>query len=1598
MRKWLPPYQFLLLSCPLALTAGNTSAQLVAKFSSNISEGCAPFVVRYKDESLGNPTAWKWDLGNGTTSYFQNPAATYFNPGTYTIKLVVQNAVGRDSIVKVNYITVYASPIVDFIASDTGGCYPLKVQFTDRSIAGDGAIVKWLWDFGDGNIDSVLQPQHIYDDLGNYNVSLQVKNTKGCISTLTRANYIKLNNGINSGFHFNVPNNCKPPTDITFVNETVGTGVIAYEWLFGDGATSSLANPVHRYNSPGTYTVKLTARNNAGCIDSVVKFQALTIGAVKADFTAPAVICVGEQLALTNRSGPNPTAAFWDFGDGTYSASINAVKTYQTSGPFVIKLVSDFGACKDSLTKSILVLDKPMAGFDAVNPAACKPPVTTSFVNKSSGGIKYKWLFGDGDSSTLSNPIHTYNTVGTYDVVLIVTNASGCTDTLRKKGLVQVEPPRARITNLPQEGCQQFPYTPSVVVESVDSILRYQWDFGDGTIEEGKNPTHIYSAGSYSIKLIVTSVGGCTDTLFVPNAIHVGVKPNPLFSASPRYACAFQDIHFTDASTGSVDSWLWHFGDGGTSTDQHPIHIYQDTGYFNVTLIVSNNGCRDSLHFDKYIYIKPPIAKFSDSSGCGSRFTRKFIDKSIGALRWYWQFGDGSTSNDQNPVHTYSVPGAYTVTLTVSNDTCEHTIAKEVIVIAERADFVASDSIICKNVAVDFVTKNLRTANIASYWWSFGDGVNQYGNDSVRHSYAASGKYDVRLFVTDINGCVDSLSKLKYIQVDGPTAAFTSQVPGACRNQNIIFNDASTDDGTHSINKWMWRYGDGFADTLNAPPFQHTYGVAGNYNVTLKIFDSKGCVDSLVKRNSIIISQPKADFISPDTNSCTTKTIRFNNLSSGPLLTYRWDFGDGQLSTITSPVHIYNQEGLFSVNLSIMDQYGCRDSVRKTNYVSINNPVAQFSMSDSVSTCPPLVVNFTNQSQHFIAYQWDFGDGTKSALQNPVHFYTYPGIYHAKLKVVSAGGCVDSISKTIVVRGPQGSFTYDRYLGCVPTTVNFVATTKDQVSFIWDFNDGETIAVGDSGVSHTYTTMGEYLPKMILRDPQGCQVPIVGKDTIRIYGVNARFGRSSIVVCDSGFVRFRDSSISNDRINNYLWSFGDGSSSQEQHPSHWYNHTGDYPISLIVTTEHQCKDTANDEAPMRISSTPHPRIDGDTASCVPAFMHFNGSVLNPDTSRLQWRWDFGNGVTASVQQPQPVNFNAAGNYDVRLTLLNSFLCSDVAHFPIIVHPIPAVGAGPDAIICRYQQTQLQGNGAIKYAWSPSSSLSCGDCATPLARPDSTIQYVLTGENIFGCIASDTVLIGVKQPFKMKTAPGDTLCKGESFLMNVSGAELYSWSPSISLDNAASSHPKARPDTSTVYRVIGRDNKDCFSDTGFVRITVYPYPLVEAGPDQTIMGGNSVTFNPVISKDVKNIRWMPERWLSCYDCPSPVATPKQSTRFTIMVSNEGGCVAKDDIAVFVLCEEGNLFLPNTFSPNDDGINDVFYPRGKGIYGIKNFRVFDRWGEVVFSQSNFQANDITKGWNGMVRGKLASQDVYVYTIDVICENNFVFSLKGNVALIR
>jgi gliding motility-associated-like protein len=1603
MRKLSLIYRPLTAICLFLVFHSSTHAQLKASFSTSTTEGCAPVVTRFKDESTGNPGSWKWDLGNGTVSFLQNPAATYFNPGTYTIKLIVRNGAQADSVVKVNYIRVYAAPAVNFSVSDTAGCFPLNVQFKDLSDAGDGTVTGWEWDFGDGATSTEQHPEHRYTAAGDFTVALRVYNSHGCSQTITRKQFITLHNGVKADFSFAVPNSCKPPTPVQFTNSSTGTGTLGYEWDFGDGNTSTDANPIHTYTVIGTYSVKLWVRNQTGCTDLIEKTNIIHIGTVKADFAIPALTCNNQPLSLANNTTPAPVGAYWTFGDGSNSTAISPVKTYTQPGNYTIKLVSDFGACKDSVSKTIQVLATTKAGFTADDSTSCKAPFAVQFTPTATGH-SYEWWFGDGSKSTEASPSHTYTANGEYKVTLIVTNAAGCTDTLAKKKYIQIKAPEVELLQLPQEGCVPYNWQPILSVKSVDELAGYVWHFGDGTTSTDKTPQHTYAqAGTYTVKLVYTTAGGCTDSIIVKDAIRVGNHPNVAFNATPRDACAFQPIGFKDGSTGAVaDKWLWNFGDGGTATSQDPQHIYQDTGYFNVKLVVWSNGCRDSVTTPRFVHIKPPIARFDVAPvNCTIKFSRQFNDLSIGATEWQWDFGDGASSTQRNPVHVFNRAGSYIVKLTVRNETCEHTTSKQVLILSEKADFTTSDNIACKNTPVTLTAVNSNAQYISGYAWQITKDnvvIATPAGPSVQFSFPAAGQYGIRLVITDLYGCTDTLDKPFSIKVNGPTADFSVLNPEVCTNTTIRFADSSKTDGEHPIQQWTWNYGDGATETLSGAPFQHLYTQSGVYPVQLTVKDNAGCTDTRLLQHAVTISRPVVQFVSPDTLSCTTQAIRFVNQTTGNNPVYTWYFGDGQTTAAEQPAHSYSSIGDYTIKLVASDRYGCADSLTKQLYIHIEDPKAQYKLSDSFATCPPLLVNFTNQSRYYTRYEWNFGDGSTSTLENPSHLYTYPGVYKAKLTITSPGGCTDTFVKTITVKGPQGTFTYDKVSGCVPTEIAFTGHANQNIRFIWDYNDGTVDESEDKLASHLYTAMGAYLPKMIIEDPQGCRVPVIGKDTIHIYGVNADFAADKTLLCDSGLVNFLNNTVSNDLITGYQWTFGDGQTATAKQPAHFYQQSGQYATRLIVTTQNGCKDTAKLSLPLKIVQGPQAAIQSDSGACAPALLTFRGSLLKQDTSAVQWRWDFGNGATSTEQVPQAVNFVSAGEYRPRLIVVNSSGCADTVYQTVHSWPLPVVDAGADQVICRNSNITLTGQGAAQYTWFPANNLSCTSCAAPLASPLEDRTYSVTGKNIYGCSATDSIRIVVKQPFTLQTGKGDTLCRGESFQLLASGAEEYHWSPSLWMDNSTSDKPKVKPDTSVVYRVIGSDRQHCFADTGYVPVVVYAYPIVQAGDDKTIPVGNSATFEPVLSADITGLRWLPAVGLSCVTCPKPTVSPKQSVSYTLEAWNKGGCVSRDQISVSVFCNNANVFVPNTFSPNGDGNNDVFYPRGKGVYMIQNFRIFNRWGDVVYEQLNIQPNEMAKGWTGLHKGKPAPSDVYIYSMDVVCENNVMLNYKGNVALIR
>ena len=1436
--------RFLLLIV-LAISSSFAFSQPVANFTASPLSGCTPLAVSFTDQSTGGPTSWQWDLGNGTLSTQQNPTTTYFNSGLYTISLIVTNASGSNTITQTQYIKVDDKPTVNFTASNTTGCFPLRVNFTDLSIGGSAAITGWEWDFGDGFLSTLQNPFHIYTTAGNYTVTLKVTNAGGCSKVVSKPSYIQVSPGVTVNFTNSLPQLCKPPETINFTNTSTGPGILSYEWLFGDGGNSFVQNPNHTYFTGGSFTVTLIAQSSLGCVDTLIKPAAIVIKDVVSDFIGPGAICRGVTGNFTNTSVPASVSSFWDFGDGTTSTLTNPTKIYNSLGVFFIKLKNNYGSCSDSVTKQITVLDLPVPDFTAPDFTDCNVPFTVNFNDLSVGATNWNWDFGDGGTSAAQNPSHTYTAIGNYTVKLIVTNINGCSDSITKNQFVRIQKPTVAINGLPLEGCVPFTINPAPNVTSVDGIASYLWDFGDGFTSTASNPSHTYPLqGNYTVKLFITTNDGCTDSSVMINAVRVGNKSLADFSAAPLAQCVGQAVQFTNLTVPS-DRWSWDFGDAlGTSTQQNPLYTYLDTGRFTIRLIAWNNGCADTAIKTNYITALPPVARFSSTFNCGNKLQVAFIDQSVLPQTWLWNFGDGFTSAAQNPVHTYAVYGSYNVSLTVTNGSCSNTKVNSILLFNELSNFTVTDDTICTSQAAVFETTGINTANIATYFWNYGDGVSAFGASATSHNYAFPGLYSVSLTITDARGCVSTIIKTNIIRVWGPVANFSFAPVAGCKPLLVNFTDLTVTDGVHPVTNWIWAYGDGITQTYTAPPFSHIYDTAGFFNARLTLTDSYGCSNSFLTPFQVFVTSPKAIFSSADTLTCVGKNVNFTNTSTGVGLTYSWNFGDATTSTATNPVKVYAADGDYTVKLTVTDVNGCTNTTTKTNYVKVHTAKASFSVSDSISSCSPFEVIFTNTSLYSTSATWIFGDGTTSTLAMPTHYYSTVGTYIARLAVAGPGGCVDTVNKTIILYDSTSVLTYAPLAGCSPLPVSFNVTTPGPVKYLWDFNDGNTLDTTLSSLTYIYLLPGKFLPKVILEDQTGCKIAVTGIDTIYVTKSNVDFAADDTLLCDRGIVNFTDSTISNGVITNYAWSFGDGATSTQQNPSHNYTSPGLYTVRLIVTTANGCTDTAIKNNYIKVVASPVIDITGNIPVCMPGKLNFKGIVVQPDTSQIAWYWNFGNGNTSVFQNPPQQRYDTAGNYPLRLIVTNSSACAD-----------------------------------------------------------------------------------------------------------------------------------------TVDRIV----------------VIYPLPVINAGTDKIILVGTAVSINPTGSP-VVNYLWTPSTALSCTNCYNTIASPKNTTAYSIKVTDINGCFATDNINIIVLCNDKNVFIPNTFSPNNDGVNDWFYPRGIGLFKIQGMRIFNRWGEMVFQKANLFPNDPFSGWNGKYNGKLQTSDVYTYIIEIICENSEILTYKGNITLIQ
>lgn len=1581
-----------------------------ANFSVSATSGCSPLFVQFTDSSGGTPVGWVWDLGNGSPPVTkQNPGVIYITPGSYTVKLTVTDANGTlSTITKTNIVTVYAKPAVAFSAQPTTGCAPLNVSFTDLSSPGSGTIQNWVWDFGDGTSSIDQNPVHAYQNTGSFSVGLFVINSFGCSQSLLKDTLIKPLDSVHADFSYTYTNICNPPSTVNFTNASTSASPLTYSWDFGNSAQSNATNPSNVYTKPGTFDVTLVATSTMGCTDTII--HSISIGSVAADFTLPAGICINEPAVMSDSSSPVAISATWDFGDGKGSSGLTVTHTYTALGIYTVTYNANFGGCTSTVTKTINVTDKPTASFSSNSVlTSCSAPLTIQFNNNSVNATSYIWDFGDGTSSTLNAPQHTYTTTGSFIVKLIAISAGGCSDTLTRAAFVRINQPKINgIVGFPYFNCAPAIVPFKATVVSPEAIAGYLWDFGDGTISTAPTPNHTYaSTGTYTVTVTVTTISGCSGTYSLPSAVVLSSKPTANFSALPLNACASQNVVFNDMSTGTFNSWQWAFGDGTISTIQDPSHQYQDTGFFDVMLVVDNRGCKDTLQRQNYVYIAPPIANFSITKFCDKRYQRDFNDLSIAPQSWNWDFGDGQTNTTANPVHIYAATGTYNVQLIVKNGVCADTLTAVTQVIDENPGYsiTALNTNFCKYDSIQMVATNINIANLTGIKWVFGDGSSSgfnIKNDTLLHKYSNAGAYNVKLITNDINGCYDTVLVATPVDIFGPIASFTTSKPGTCADSVFTFTDQSTSDGTFPIKNWVWDYGDGTVQTLTSPPFQHTYIDSGMFSVKLRVVDANGCYDTLLKTNAVGIGKPFGDFNILDTIRCTASSVGFKETSIGVSLTYNWDFGDGSTSTKGFPTHLYTTQGIYDVSLVVTDLYGCKDTINKPASVTISNPVASFTISDSTATCPPLPVQVTNNSTSYSSLSWVFGDGATSTMNNPFHLYTVPGVYSLQLIAQGYGACADTAFRGINLKGPYGSFQFIPISGCFPLTVSFNAVATNTITYIWDFSDGSTKSTKINNTTYTYTTPGKYVPRIILQDKSFCQVAIQSPDTITVSGVKPKFVFNAQTGCDSTLFSFTDSSsiIAFDTLVAVNWKFGDGFSSNTTNPFYYYKTPGNYIVKQTVTSAAGCTGTYSLPVNVLINQSPQLVLNIVDSACVNSSVSFKATDNSSIATPLQWQWNTGDGNIFSVQ-----NFNYTYSipqvYNVNLIATDSITgCADTVQQNVSVLGLPNVNAGNDTSVCLNSFATLNPSGAFSYKWAVDPTLSCTNCTNPLAMPSLTTSYFVTGTDAIGCTATDSVTVNVITPQQITLFPdSDTLCIGSSLQLNAGGAQKYSWQPPTGLSSTTIANPLASPSFSTVYTVIGSDNIGCFSDTASVSVFVAPLPTFNIFDSfVTINSGDVYPIKDSSSKDVIAWSWSPPLGLSCSDCAEPVAQPRSKTTYTAVATNSYGCSADDIIVFDVLCNNSNVYIPNTFSPNGDGNNEFFFVQGRGLYNLKSMRIYNRWGVPVFEKWNFPANNKSEGWDGKYKNIGQPSDVYVYVIDVICENGTVLTFKGNLTLIR
>lgn len=722
-----------------------------------------------------------------------------------------------------------------------------------------------------------------------------------------------------------------------------------------------------------------------------------------------------------------------------------------------------------------------VAGPSAVGCA----PFTVNFTNTGDTATSYRWYFGDGDSSLLENPIHTFTTPDTFDVVFIAIDSTTCNlaDTTFLQVIVH---PSAGTQIYPDTACAGDPI--SLLAQTTGGIS-YRWHDGSmntfNTVSQGPGPFYVD-----------VSIAGCTYRDSFP--LHWRPLPTADFTASGPLCLGGNpsNVQFVGGG-GPAPNFYWDIGSGTPAAPNGPGPFpvnWATQGNYIISLVVEDRGCFSDTFRQQVLVGPEPLSpvQVMPTELCAEKdmATINYWGSPPVGASFHWSFDNGNVISGAG-AGPYQVrwddPGSKQACLQVEWEGCFSDTTCIPITVFEnpKSDFV-SDSI-CLGENTAFLSTTIEGSGpIDQYRWNFGDMRVDVGNDPT-HRYTTAGEYSVRLIVIDINGCTDTFRK-PIVVWPTPNANFNPEE--LCMGRETQFIDKSSVDAPGQITSYRWDLDrGGFSDVQNP---SHTYPRNDRYGISLEVLTQHGCFDR-VDREITVSAVPFANFNSDVV--CVGDITTFNNLSTfdpypdnDRIVSNQWDFGDGSTSADKSPEHKFRRGGSFQVSLIAISGQGCRDTV--TQQVNVyEKPTFRF-LSDT-TVCPLTSAIVYARPHGNASVRW-FGNPGLSDFLGEGNSHFVPKVWWRDtlyVKAWSTEGCASNKEKVMINTYPQLNANIELSSNVVEmpnSSVQFsVMANRDIQSYLWDFGDG--IKSDSASPSHLYLHPKTYPVTVEVSDVYGCK-------------------------------------------------------------------------------------------------------------------------------------------------------------------------------------------------------------------------------------------------------------------------------------------------------------------------------------------------------------------------------------------------------------------------------------------------------------------------------------------------------------------------------